>query len=181
MEEKDIIIKLINGKKEYFNILVDKVKKRLYVIAYSRLQNKLDAEDAVQETLFEVYKNIKKLKEYEKFNSWITTILINKCNYIYRKNKRNLNTFKEQSYLYDYNQIQSDNVICDIENKLYFFNLLNCLELEDRTLIAMFYSDEYSSKEISNILNINENTIRSKLKRARDKIKYIIERGEENE
>ena len=75
MEEKEIIKKLVKGNKEYFNILVDNVKKRLYVISFSRLGNKADAEDAVQETLFEVYKNISKLKEYDKFNSWITMVL----------------------------------------------------------------------------------------------------------
>ena len=61
MEEKEILKKLISNKKnrkDYFYLLVDKIKKRLYVIAYSRLQNKSDTEDVIQETLFEIYKHI---------------------------------------------------------------------------------------------------------------------------
>ena len=179
MEEKEIIKKLVKVNKEYFNILVDNVKKRLYVISFSRLGNKADAEDAVQETLFEVYKNISKLKEYDKFNSWITKILINKCNTLFNKSKNDISIDSNDLDLYYYNPNNITNNIDLIDDKLDFFSLLKFLEIEDRTLLAMFYSDEYSSKEISSILNINESTIRSKIKRAREKLKNILERGEQ--
>ena len=180
MNEKEILKKLISNKKnrkDYFYLLVDKIKKRLYVIAYSRLQNKSDTEDVIQETLFEIYKHINKLKDHEKFNSWITSILINKCNYIYKKNRKCIYLEENEidTYYTSQNQINNINLIND---KLDFYSLINCLPIEDRTLIAMFYSEEYTSKEISEILNINESTIRSRLKRSREKIKNYIKRSE---
>ena len=71
-----------------------------------------------------------------------------------------------------------DNEYEDIIDKLDFFKLIEALELEERTLLTMFYLEKYTTLEMSKILKINESTIRSKIKRARDKIK--LERGYEN-
>ena len=88
--------------------------------------------------------------------------MINKCNYIYKKNRKCIYLEENEidTYYTSQNQINNINLIND---KLDFYSLINCLPIEDRTLIAMFYSEEYTSKEISEILNINESTIRSRL------------------
>jgi len=67
--------KQINDRKLLSLIEVD--KDRLYRIAYVYVKNEEDAKEIVQETIYKGFLNIKKLKEVEKFNSWITRILVN--------------------------------------------------------------------------------------------------------
>ena len=52
-----------------------------------------------------------------------------------------------------------------------FYNCINFLNEEERTILALFYSEEYTINEISEILNINISTIKSKISRAKTKIK----------
>ena len=67
------------GDNAAFTELVNLIYKRMYVIAKSRLDIEEDANDAVQEAIISIHKNLKKLKDEKKFNSWSTIILINKC------------------------------------------------------------------------------------------------------
>ena len=67
------------------------------------------------------------------------------------------------------------------EHKVDFEILLQELKSEDRTILALYYGDNYTTKEISSILNKNENTIRSRIKRAKEQIKRKVEEGENYE
>lgn len=90
---------LINrAKKGDINALTDLIydlKEDLFKIARTRLSQLDDIEDAFQETILEAHNSIKKLRDPNKFKSWIIIILINKCNRIYRKNKRNNISFEK--------------------------------------------------------------------------------------
>ena len=60
------------------------------------------------------------------------------------------------------------------EDLSYIWQAVNQLDTNQKEVIHLFYQEGYSTKEISEILNRNENTIRSDLKRARDKLKEIL-------
>ena len=152
------------GDKEAFIELIENIKQDLFKIARTRLSNYEDIEDAVQETMLEAFKNIKKLQKNEKFKTWIITILINKCNISF-ENLEFENHFFE-------NQIE------EYENELEFYRLLNILNYEERIVVMLYYKEDYSIKLISKILKINENTIKTRLKRAKEKIKRFYERNE---
>lgn len=85
---EDLIDRAKNGDNEALTDLIYKIKEDLYKIARTRLSRLEDIEDAFQETIFEACNSIKKLKDPKKFKNWIIIILINKCNKIYRKNKK---------------------------------------------------------------------------------------------
>ena len=81
-----LIKKAIGGDKEAFSKLINEYERKLYIIARSRISNEEDVKDIIQDTIMNAYINLKTLKNIDKFNSWITTILINKCNKFYIKN-----------------------------------------------------------------------------------------------
>lgn len=85
---EELIVRAQNDEKEAFKELILKIKNDLYKIAKMRLHCEDDIEDAVQETIIEVYKNIKKLRKIELFKTWVIKILINRCNKIYRKSAK---------------------------------------------------------------------------------------------
>ena len=56
-------------------------------------------------------------------------------------------------------------------NDITFFDMISYLDENDRTLMTLYYRDGYTTKDIAGMLNMNENTVRIKIKRARDYIK----------
>ena len=82
---EELILKAQKGDKEAFTEIILAFENDLYKIAKTRIINEADIEDAIQETMIETYKSIKKLKEPKKLKKWLIKILINKCNRIYKR------------------------------------------------------------------------------------------------
>lgn len=138
----------------------------LYRIAKSRLKNDDDTFDAIQTTIEKAYKNIKKLKNDSSFRSWIITILVNECNQIYNKKSKIISI----DYLRKDMEMKS-NKIFEEELDFDFNRLLECLNCKERLVTILYYKNRYNIKEITKILKLKENTVKSLLKRSRDKIK----------
>ena len=72
------------------NMLVDNIRKRLYVIAKVRLKEDADVCDAVQDAIMKIYSKIHTLRDETKFDAWATKILINECNKILNSRKKRI-------------------------------------------------------------------------------------------
>jgi RNA polymerase sigma-70 factor (ECF subfamily) len=171
------IFNLGKMEEEEFLELLEGRLKILYKIAYSYFKDEDSASDAVQDAVVTAYKNINKLKDKDKFNSWITTILVNRCREILRRNKVivfqqydanviDTKILNEAKHLSDYEKV---------ENKLYFINLLNKLDEKYRDVIRLKYFGDYTLAEISTILDIPLGTVKSRLNFAIKKLKKLLE------
>lgn len=172
---EELIKQAQKGDKEAFTQLIYEIRQDLYKIARCRLSCEDDIEDEVQETMIETFKNIKKLKKQEAYKKWIIKILVNKCNYIYKKNKNrnisfeNLELEKRYSFNENYNELE----------EIDFYLILKDLNYDERIALTLFYLEDYSIKEISKLLKTNENTIKTRLKRGKEKIKIKFLKGNE--
>lgn len=170
---EELILKAQKGDEEAFTSLIYEIRQDLYKIARCRLSCNDDIEDAIQETMIVAFKNIKKLKKLEAYKKWLIKILVNKCNYIYKKNKtRNISFDKinpEDAGSEDERYVKLE--------EMDFYSILQGLTYDERMAIILFYLEEYSLKEISKILKINENTVKTKLKRGKNKIKQKYMEG----
>ncbi len=164
----ELLEKLKIGDEKAFEEVVKIFKKQLLLIAKLRLKDDGLADDAVQETFITLFLNAKKIKEYSKLKSWVTVVLINNCNNLIKKNK-NL----EVAYEFDtfHNYMKYEDEFENVNDNIDFLKFIEFLNVEERTIIAMYYSENYTTKEISDILKIKESTIRSKMLRAKGKIK----------
>lgn len=165
MISKKIIKKAQKGDKSAFTALINSINQDLYKLAKTKLTQECDIYDAIQETIIASYQSLYKLSNYSKFKPWIYKILLNKCNDIYREK------YKFNTISYDSNECEkyiSTNL--EFESNIEFDNLLSSLEDEEKTIIVLYYLEDFKSKEIANILKINENTVRSKILRAKRKI-----------
>ncbi|PIE96129.1 RNA polymerase subunit sigma-70 [Bacillus fungorum] len=152
------------GDEEAFIAAIDTLMPQMYKVAKARLKNEEDIGDAIQETILSAFTNLKKVKEPGYFKTWITKILMNKCNDIVRKNK--------VLYVDDYGKVQGDQIVKDnIEQELEFDNMLSYLGVEYRLVIVLYYVNKFKTKEIAEILNEKEGTIKSRLHRARQQLK----------
>lgn len=174
---EELIIKSKEGDKESFTQLIISIESDLYKIARMRLNNDEDIEDAVQETIIEAFKNIRKLKHNNFFKTWIIKILINKCNKTYRNNKRNslsLEQIELEKYYYKNDSIYED-------SNLEFEILISNLKYKERIVLILYYLEDFTIAEIAKILSLPVSTIKNRLLRARNKLKEVIEREEKYE
>lgn len=150
------------------------IQKDLYRIARTRLASEDDINEAVQNTIVNSFLSINKLRNAKYFKTWIIKILINECNHMY--SDKNRNSFVE----YDDSSVtkNSKDYIDDAIKNIDFFELIDNLNYDEKMIITLFYSEDLSIKEISKIMDIPKSTISTKLSRARNKLKKILE-GEE--
>lgn len=171
---EELIKRAQKGDQEAFTTLVKSMKDDLYKIAKTRISNEDDMQDAIQETMLEMFKSIKKLRDPKLFKKWIITILINKCNRIYRRKYKTDLSYEELNFE-DFITATSN----DVESDLEFYELLKDLKYEERIILILYYKEEYTVKEIKSILNMKVSTINTHLFRARTKLKEKLEKGGE--
>lgn len=172
---EELVERAKNKDKDAFSELIMNVKKELYLVAKLKLKNEDDISDAIQETLLKSYKNIRKLKNNNMFKTWIIKILINECKIIYKRKSKHIVSY-EESEMENYIATNTEN-----EN-MEFDILIRNLNDEEKLILTLYYCSKYTVKEISEIVKTNENTIKSKMARARNKIrKQMEEDGENNE
>lgn len=169
---ENLIMKAKNGDKTAFTDLICEMRHDLYKIARIRLSCNADIEDAIQETTIKAFKSIKKLKKNSSYKNWIIKILINECSRIYQVRKK---------YQISYDNLELDDFLGTNQNyksedDSEFYYLLEGLNYDERMAIILFYMEDYPVKEIAKLLKTNENTIKTRLKRAKDKIKVKYEK-----
>lgn len=173
---EEYILKAQKGDSKAFTQIFLDLENELYKIAKTRLVNEADIQDAIQETMIETYKSIRKLKDINKFKKWVFKILINKCNKIYKKKYKNDVSIEE----YNLDNFMLLNNYKDMEDDMDFYSLLKDLKYEERIIIILYYMEQYTIPEIKEIIKMNENTIRTNIFRARQKIKDSFKGGIKN-
>lgn len=167
---EELIDEVLNGNIDAFSELINNISSSLYNIAKVQTSNLEDASDAIQETTFKAYKNLRNLENKKAFNSWIMKILINECNninYAYKKQhgleeEEKVNSIVENKFV--------DTPIDKLIDELDFKMKLNILNKDEMTIMLLHYKYRYTTGEIADILNENVNTVKSKLLRARKKM-----------
>lgn len=151
------------GIKE-FTELYSTVYKELYRFALCMMRHPQDAEDAVSEAVIAAYENVHSLRKPEAFRSWIFKITANVCKRKLLERKK-----QEEELLEEY----AAETEC-VELQMDVQNALLLLDDDEKLILALSAFGGYNSKEISEILEMNANTVRSKRKRATDKLRLII-------
>ena len=153
----ELVAKAKNGDKEAFSKLVVFVKSDLYKMAKTN--------DIIQNTLFIAYQNINKLHYDKYFKTWIIRILINECNKFYKEQKRSQNIIDRYTNNHDFEEYDFD------ESDINIDDIKKLLTDKEKEMFNLYYVEHLTTKQIAKIMNINENTVKSRLKTGRDRIK----------
>ena len=163
------------GNNEAFNKLIEENKLKMYKVAKSILKDEDDVCDAIQNTLISVYTNLNKLENDQFFSTWLIRILINKSYDIANKNKKiysniiNIDEYNVNDGLKSCDSYNSDSLI---------ENVLSKIDEDLKTITILYYYNDYSVTEISNIMKIPEGTVKSRRSRARTQINDILKKEE---
>lgn len=155
-----------------FAELYSLVYKDLYRIALLNLNNQHDASDVVSDTVLEAYTSIKNLRDEKAFRAWITKILTVKI-----KNKRKeysqINNFR--SDIDELSESDSDEMKKEINfESLEVTEGFRQLSEEERLMLSLSVVSGYSSEEIAEMNGMNANTVRSKVARAKERLRALI-------
>ncbi|SFC76947.1 sigma-70 family RNA polymerase sigma factor [Clostridium uliginosum] len=162
--KKSTVSKAKRGDKEAFLALIDENRLNLYSVARGIIKDKEDIEDALQNTVICAFEKINSLKKDEYFRTWIIRILINECNAILRKSKRVIS-------LDENNNIE---ICSDSYENMDLTRAINSLGEELRVTTVLFYFEDMCLKDIAKLLKIPEGTVRSRLTRARTKLREVM-------
>ncbi|MDE0685633.1 MAG: sigma-70 family RNA polymerase sigma factor [Candidatus Poribacteria bacterium] len=165
------------GDEAAFASLVSKYQKQVHAYAYRKTGDFHIAEDITQETFFEAYRNLEKLRDSAKFSTWLLAIANYLCIAWFRKNQsrskllRENYTINTETDTYSlYVALENERDAVDAQREL-VQELLSKLKESDRQLIRLHYFEEMTSAEISNYLGVSQNTIKSRLQRARQRLR----------
>lgn len=169
-----IQIKPKKNEEQKFTELIEENKLRFYKTAKIILKNDDDVYDAIQEALISIYKNYEKLENEKFFSTWATRIIINKCYDLLRKRKNNIVPIDE---FIENNPSMGQNDKYEIDESG-IKQAMNFLNDDVKLIVVLYYYDNYSVKEIFEIVNIPEGTVKSRLSTARKLLKQKLGKEE---
>lgn len=138
-----------------------------------RIQNgdKSVAKDVAQDSWTLIIANIESLKKPKQFKSWAYRIIYNKSlDYLRLQSKMHKTSLKQTSELKSLDENYTENEELKSSLKIAISNL----PIEQNHVIKLFYNENYSLKQISEILNISIGTAKSRLFYAREKLKQTL-------
>ena len=149
--------------KQEFTRRVLAMENRLYRISCGMLAVHADRLDAVQEAVVKAWANLHRLRREEYFETWLTRILINECHNIQnaRRNIVCLENTAEQGSGEETNNPLRDAVLA--------------LEMDLRIPVILHYMEGYKLREIAQILKLPEGTVKTRLARAKQKLRKLME------
>lgn len=158
------------GDRKAFESLILSHQAVMYRMARSMLSREEDCADAIQEAILKAYQNIRSLREPKHFKTWLLRIVMNECKQIYRRRKNliTLQNWKEP--------VSRDDAFAHIEVK----QLLEALPEDQSQLLKLYHIEDISIQDLAEIYEVPESTIKTRLRRAREKAKEIWSMEEEN-
>ncbi|MGV8982668.1 RNA polymerase sigma factor [Clostridium sp.] len=160
-----------NKRKKHFEKQISIVYKELYKFIYSIIKNQNLTEDILQQTLMKAYEKFDTIQDIKKFKPWIFTIAKNESLSWIRKYNREIPS--EHTYLEllaGHSEDIPEELLIKHETKKQVKESIKMLNPVDQEIIYLRYYYDLNFNEIALILNLNENTVKTKHKRAKKKI-----------
>jgi RNA polymerase sigma factor (sigma-70 family) len=161
----------------WFEKVMDEYGDRLTKLSYNYTKDWNLAEDIVQDVFITCYKEYENIDKIVSFKAWIFRVTINKCkdllkSSIFKKviTNSNLLTLTKST------ELSLEMSILKSSEEEFLSTCVLALPIKYREVITLYYYEELSIEELSEILKLNRNTIKTRLNRARMKLKALMER-----
>jgi RNA polymerase sigma-70 factor (ECF subfamily) len=183
-EEAALVRRAQRGDEMAFREIVERYQSKVFSIIYGILRNHNDVEDIAQQVFAKVYFSIRNFDFRSSLLTWIYKITVNECyDYLRKKRVRKLvyeSDFSEEDSSRMSNSELSMDPSASVETQLsqrdYVLKLLSKVSEEDRALILLKEVEGRSVEELAQMTGLNENTIKVKLFRARQKLLKAAQR-----
>jgi len=179
MRSDDVVLiqRILAGDENAFATLIEKYQQQVHAHALRKVGDFQTAEDITQETFLQVHQKLATLNDPVKFSGWLYAIVNHLCIAWYRKNRLETESLQEiyisevETEAYSrYVATEHAKTTAAAQRDL-VKRLLTKLKEGDREVITLHYFEEMTSSEIGSYLGVSENTIKSRLHRARQRLK----------
>jgi len=177
-EEAALVRRVQAGDELAFREIVERYQSKVFSIIHGVLRNRNDAEDIAQQVFAKVYFSISSFDYRSSLLTWLYKITVNECyDYLRKKRVRKLvyesDFSEEDAHRMSNSQAASDRregIDEDLARRDYATKLLAKVSEEERTLMLLKEVEGHSVEELAGMTGMNENTIKVKLFRARQKL-----------
>lgn len=142
-------------------------QEKFYRLAFSYVRNQDDALDVVQNAIYKALEHYSELRNENAINTWFYRILVNESLLFLRKRKDEV--FQEESEMAEIPYYEKE---YDKDDDLY--EQINHLDQDLQTIIKLRFYEELSLKEISDVMDMNLNTVKARLYRGLKLLKQNI-------
>jgi len=147
--------------------------RAMFNTAFRICGSREEAEDALQESFLSAFRNIDSYRKESTFGAWLKRIVINKSLSAIRKKQHETIMIEEVTEEPEAEHASFDDLSLSVNR---IKEAILKLPLGFRTVLSLYLMEGYDHKEISDILNISESTSKTQYKRAKDKLKNILEK-----
>ena len=175
--DAQLIHRVLNGDETAFSALVKKYQKQVHALAWRKIGDFHIAEEITQDTFLKAYQKLQTLKKPQRFASWLYVIATNRCNtWLYKKHfrtqllKNKGGTRPEKASYSQYAVEENERISVETQREV-VKKLLAKLQESERTVMTLHYFAEMSCTEIGAFLGVSANTIKSRLRRAQQRLK----------
>lgn len=180
------VIQLQGGNEDAFQKIYDLLYRKAYYTAL-KISNycEADAQDIVQDTFMEVHRSVKKLQNPEYFKTWMIKILISKCSHKFRDNRDMFiepeKFAKMEGFVEKRNYMLPDDKLNNEEEKKILLSLVDQLKPKQKEVLLLQYFEQLSIKEMADVLEIPEGTVKTRIMYAKDQLKQLVDEYEKKE
>ena len=162
----------IEDKEELIDEIMNKYGQEVLQLAYSYVKNKEIAEDLTQDIFVKCFKSIHTYKGKSKLRTWVWRVAINHCKDYLKSwyNQKVIITDNETTYTGLSQESVEQTVIQNDEDHQLASAVMN-LPIKYREVIYLFYFEEMPIKEIAAVIEVKENTVKTRLRRGKELLK----------
>ena len=162
-------------KEEWLNALMDEFALPLTKIAYTYTSDWGKAQEIVQDVFVTCYSQYERRICIKSYKAWIYRITINRAK-DFKKTAWYKRIFLANRWIEEKPAtVQIEKHVIERDRDLLLSEAILALPEKYRNVIILYYYEQFSVKDISSILNISENTVKTQLKRGREKLKITLE------
>jgi RNA polymerase sigma-70 factor (ECF subfamily) len=175
MDSRLLVKKTLAGTKKAFESIIEGHQRLVSHIVFRMIQNASDREDVCQDVFLKVYQNLRGFQFEAKLSTWIARIAYNTClNYLEKKRvplfddltseEKTIETVSDCS-------VRPDEIVEGREVFSLLQNEIEKMPVHYRTIVTLYHLDQMSYKEIGEMMELPEGTVKSYLFRARRLLK----------
>ena len=182
LSDIEIIESVKRGNQNDFALLIDRYKDRTFTMLKRMLKNEMDAEEVLQDCFLKAYSSISTFRNESKFSTWFYRIVYNTALTTLaskkRKTEMEMSSIDEHFDLGNYD----DEIYSQAENaKMYVHKMVNKLPVKNGLVLILFYIDNLSLNEISQILGLSLVNVKVMLHRSRNSLRKLLEKHDYQE
>jgi RNA polymerase sigma-70 factor, ECF subfamily len=181
---KEQVLAARRGDHDAFAALIRSVQRPVFGLCARLLQTQAEASEIAQETFLRAYRNLDRYDENKPFDIWVLSIARNLCLDLLRRRSRghgsaeDLEKFREVLPSGDANAEQA---LVDEERREYLEKAMRALSTDDREVLALYYVQNRTTKQIAEVMKVAPGTVMARLFRAREKLRKMMPQLESGE